>query len=241
MAQNQTSTGARRGLFEADQIVVHRVFETCHLLIAEAVMGSAVPEEFLGALTANESGGRRDASCFEPAVYGRLKAVAIGQSACYGSLTWPEISAALNSNVAAFGPQLRQPLAIPETVQEAPRALSDAQDHTLRRFATSWGFTQIMGYHVIRKAATIEILLDAHLHFRLAVEILNDFAKGFHLLPRRDFAPLFRCWNTGRPDGKTFDPEYVLKGMRRLELYKLLLLPAGDKRTVPANARGRQL
>jgi len=31
---------------------------------------------------------------------------------------------------------------------------------------------------------------------------------------------LFRCWNTGRPDGKTADPAYVENGLRRMEIYR---------------------
>ena len=41
-----------------------------------------------------------------------------------------------------------------------------------------------------------------------------------------EFAELFRCWNTGRPNGKTFDPNYVQNGLRRIEIYRRL--QAGD-------------
>jgi len=45
---------------------------------------------------------------------------------------------------------------------------------------------------------------------------------------------LFRCWNTGRPDGRTADPAYVENGRRRMEIYRELMAgrPAarfGDK------------
>jgi len=33
---------------------------------------------------------------------------------------------------------------------------------------------------------------------------------------------MFCCWNTGRPYGKTFDPDYVEKGLRRMRIYRQL-------------------
>lgn len=50
------------------------VFKRCDTMIEQAAKLSLAPPEFLGALTANESGGRRDAKRFEPAVYRHLQA-----------------------------------------------------------------------------------------------------------------------------------------------------------------------
>jgi len=33
-----------------------------------------------------------------------------------------------------------------------------------------------------------------------------------------DFEPLFRCWNSGNPKGKTFDPQYVPNGLSRMKI-----------------------
>ena len=102
-------------------------------------------------------------------------------------------------------------------------ALSVLEDAAIRRLATSWGLTQIMGYHMLGRPEPVEKLCDPAFHYRMAVQMIEEFAVRFHLDPQRDFEALFRCWNTGRPDGKTFDPAYAEKGMRRIEICRQLL------------------
>jgi hypothetical protein len=97
-------------------------------------------------------------------------------------------------------------------------ALSALEDAAIRRLATSWGLTQIMGYHMLGRPEPVEKLCDPAFHYRLAVRMIEDFAARFHLDPKSDFEALFRCWNTGRPDGKTFDPSYAERGIRRIEI-----------------------
>ncbi len=106
-------------------------------------------------------------------------------------------------------------------------ALSALEDAAIRRLATSWGLTQIMGYHMLGRPEPVEKLCDPAFHYRLAARMIEDFAARFRLDPRRDFEPLFRCWNTGRPDGKTFDPAYAENGMRRIEICRPLLAAPG--------------
>lgn len=101
-------------------------------------------------------------------------------------------------------------------------ALSALEDEAIRHLATSWGLTQIMGYHMLGRPEPVEKLSDPVFHYRLAARMVEDFAARFHLDPQRDFEPLFHCWNTGRPDGKTFDPSYAEKGMRRIEICRQL-------------------
>ena len=100
--------------------------------------------------------------------------------------------------------------------------LARAQDEALRELATSWGFTQIMGYHMVGRPGTTRDLLEPSFHYRVALSLLAQFAATYQLDVAREFAEMFRCWNTGRPDGQTFDPEYVEKGLRRMELYREL-------------------
>lgn len=105
-------------------------------------------------------------------------------------------------------------------------ALSALEDAALRRLATSWGLTQIMGYHMLGRPEPVEKLCEPAYHYRLAARMIEEFAARFHLDPQRDFEALFRCWNTGRPNGKTFDPAYAEKGMRRIEICRSLAAPA---------------
>jgi len=102
-------------------------------------------------------------------------------------------------------------------------ALSGLEDAAIRRLATSWGLTQIMGYHMLGRPEPVEKLCDPAFHYRIAAQMIEEFAAHFHLDPQRDFEALFRCWNTGRPDGKTFDPSYAEKGMRRIAICRQLL------------------
>lgn len=208
---------------EIDRIVVERVYDKCHCHIIRAIRGFSLPAEFLGALTANESSGNPNATCFEARVYGRLKAVANGQLPAFGSIGQKQLSSALQEDMA-----LREDLTEALTVTQGSRdgmakQAAEQQDRGLRELSTSWGFTQIMGYHVIGRKARIQALLDPQFHFQFAVELLTEFARQFHLRLSCDFEPLFRCWNTGRPDGNTFNPAYVAMGMRRMPVYRQIM------------------
>jgi hypothetical protein len=111
----------------------------------------------------------------------------------------------------------------------------------LRELATSWGFTQIMGYHVLGRHTAVHDLLEPRFHYRVAVQLISELAQTFQLDMAREFEKMFRCWNTGSPYGATFDPEYVAKGLRRLSIYRQLVkehvpaatadLPAGSGET----------
>lgn len=78
--------------------------------------------------------------------------------------------------------------------------------------ATSWGLTQIMGYHVEGEPSQ---LCDPDFALNMTETMLRGFQKQFKLDPT-DSESLFRCWNTGNPRGKTFDPEYVTNGLARM-------------------------
>ena len=207
--------------------------------LVEATRDSEIMPDFLAALTANESGGNPHAKRFELGVYQRLKDVAAGLLAGYGGVTKPlldkEIAKAQATARSSVGGSERppdgqavkpesdkaEPLTSASRPDQAPSTAEIADDF-IRRLATSWGLTQIMGYHVIGRGEPIERLLEPDFHYREAVELLEGFATRHHLDPRRDFEALFRCWNTGRPDGQTTDPAYAERGLQRIELYRQL-------------------
>ena len=97
--------------------------------------------------------------------------------------------------------------------------LRNLSDEALRGLATSWGPTQIMGYNAIAHGVDYLALDTPPVSMELTVKIILDDARRFRLDPSKDFGALLKCWNTGGPSGKTFDPLYVLKGMQRLRLY----------------------
>lgn len=208
----------------ADELIVRRVYERCQLAMARAVEGSLVRVDFLGALVANESGGNQDAAHFEEWVYRRLYEVAAGQEQALGSIGRAQLTTFLRANAEPAGAQFVAALPVDAGMEQAIRQLS-----------TSWGYTQIMGYQVIGRGERTATLLDPVFHFHLAVELLVGFARRFGLNLGADFEALFRCWNTGRPEGETSNPAYVALGLRRCALYRELM-----EQTAPPCGMGGQ-
>lgn len=208
---------------EAKLKLVRRVFTRCDEFIQEACRSSFLPAEFLGALTANESGGDIAAVRFEPSVYRHLKAVAAGESPRYGGICaqalCEELAEVLHPKTGEFHERFLNSALMVGQANE----LSRLADEALRELASSWGFVQIMGFHVIGRHANVRDLRDPRFHFHLAIQLLTEFAESHHLDLSREFEELFRCWNTGRPDGRTTDPAYVRNGLTRMELYRELM------------------
>ena len=104
--------------------------------------------------------------------------------------------------------------------------LQDKTPSELRALGTSWGLTQIMGYNAAAKGVRVgftgEEARAPETNLALAVEMLADFARRFHLDLARDFQALLHTWNTGSPDGRTFDPEYVPRALKRMGIYRQL-------------------
>jgi len=107
--------------------------------------------------------------------------------------------------------------------------LSGCRDSDVREFSTSWGLTQIMGYHLLNWGHNPDSLLDPKFNLDFATRLLANFAQAYNLDLRAEFEEMFRCWNTGHPyddaqtkrvEGKTTDPEYVPNGLRRMEIYR---------------------
>lgn len=162
----------------------------CHL--------SSVPEEFLGALVANETGGDPTKTRFEEKVFGEICAVCSGKRARYGSL--------------GAGALLPPPGIVPSGFKPGLDWLVD--------LSTSWGLTQIMGYQVLMFGRKLTSLTDPRENLSFATVLLAQFANRHHLDMRNEFTELFACWNTGGPDPtKTYDPNYCANGVARMVLY----------------------
>ncbi|MGH9358205.1 MAG: hypothetical protein ACRD22_06620 [Terriglobia bacterium] len=207
---------------------MQRIYERFHRYMATAIATTDLPAAFLAALTANESGGSPDTSCFEPEIYERLKFVVTGQAAAFGSISLEDLVSAFDQNFQGRDQKFQTWLTVSRPGPEAARIITKSEEEDLRAFATSWGLTQIMGYHVIGSRIALRDLVDPGSNYRHAVNLLTGFARHFGLSFGRDWEALFRCWNTGRPQGKTFDPEYVSKGLRRMNLYRQLASAEDD-------------
>lgn len=226
-SRSAESAGPRRGaapgasFSRSDLHLVQRAQERCGRFIAQACAGLEVPAEFLAALVANESGGDLGAARFEPSVYRHLKAVADGVAPVYGGIRAGDLADEVEEMLHPKTGNFHQHFLTERFAASHSDRLASLEDEALRELATSWGYTQIMGYHMVGRGAPRD-LLEPLLHFRVAIELLTDFAAYYRLDVRREFAEMFRCWNTGAPYGETFDPRYVETGLRRLEVYRAI-------------------
>lgn len=172
--------------------------------IDAACHSSSVPPAFLAALVVNESGGDPAAKRFEPEVLATIWKVLLGRKAAFGSIGRTQLLTYAQTGSPT----------IPCTL-----------DHSLLRLdglATSWGLTQIMGYNALGATAAesfADKLIDPATNLQKAISMLAAFAHQFQLDLAEESAELFRCWNTGRPDGETADPRYVDRGLARMKLY----------------------
>ena len=62
------------------------------------------------------------------------------------------------------------------------------------------------------------VLANPAVNLLTAVDLLEEFMHRFQLLPT-EFERLFKCWNTGSPVGRTYDPNYVANGLARIAAY----------------------
>jgi hypothetical protein len=203
-----------------ERALMLRIYEKWHVEIVNATRNSSISAPLVAALTANESGGDPDAHAFEPGVYGQLRAVIKGEQPVFGSIVAADLVRLAEEDIEAQAE--KSALQMIQEARQFPGVSPAVQEKVLRQMATSWGLTQIMGYQTIERKKTMRYLLNPASHYQFAVELLEELGRRFHLNPSKDAEPLFRCWNAGHPDGKTFDPDYVLRGVQRLRLYSVI-------------------
>jgi hypothetical protein len=218
--------GHSQTLRDAEASLMRKIFRRCHRAMVAAVGNTPLPVEFLVALTANESGGNPKASRFEPGVYTHLMAVAAGKSAAYGAITQRLLEQQMEAEARGKGADYHGLFLNEAFALNHSAALAGIAQEELRELATSWGFTQIMGYHVVGSSRTVQDLLNPDLHYPVTVRLLSEFGRAFRLDLSHDFEALLRCWNSGHPAGKTFDPLYVENGLRRMKEYDAMLKEA---------------
>jgi hypothetical protein len=187
----------------AELELMRQISKTMGDAIVSAFKASAIPTAFIAALVANESGGNPVASRFEAAAFADLALTFAGFKPAFGSIATQE----LETIMAGLAPA--------QVIMK------------LRNFTTSWGPTQIMGYQSIARHYPLSELTQISTHFKHTAELLAGFVAEWKLpivtaMPRETLAALFRCWNTGRPDGFTTDPEYLSKGFSRMMIYQNL-------------------
>jgi hypothetical protein len=190
-----------------DKALMEQLYAQYRAPIAAAAHSSSVPEALLAALIANESGGDPKAQRYEREVFLTLAEVLLGKRAQY------------------FPAGAHHPLGVQDLLPFVePPGITMAFPTGLGRLselATSYGLTQIMGWHALEFSKPFSVLLnDPRGQLDFTVTLLSYFAERYQLDPAKEFAELFTCWNCGRPDGQTFDPHYVSNGLARMALYE---------------------
>lgn len=97
------------------------------------------------------------------------------------------------------------------------RKLLKYTDRELRQFATSYGPTQMMGYHCLQINCSISDLKGSY-HLQWAVTWMEE--NYGHYARRGNWEACLRIHNTGRPDGKTYHANYVRNGLIRMDYYE---------------------
>lgn len=198
---------------------MERIYRDWHALLAAECAASSVPESFLAGVIANESAGKSDSKRFEPAVFTHLKDVVLGTRAAYTPAG------------------IKRPLARADLVAYCDPGVAEergsfaASLECLHHLATSWGLTQIMGWHLVefQSGLGMTYLGTAKGNVNFALRLLAWFAEHYGLDVGKDFGDLYDCWNTGDPmRGRvsTFDPNYVPNGLKRQALYDGIALAA---------------
>ena len=185
-----------------------RIREQWGAAIAAACANSSVPQAFLAALIANESGGDANLARFEPSEFALVCQVFSGLR--------PSLQVTGISN--ALGPLDLWP--IYKTASFA------AGLEMAKVLASSFGLTQIMSWHFLALGytglapipasqldATLRLMAAAAPHFDLDLAMPDEAAV----------AEWFTWWNCGNPAGKTFDPNYESNGVERMLIYAALL------------------
>jgi len=190
-------------------------------LLAAVVQSSSVKPEFLAALIANESGGDPNAKRFEPGVFAALGEVLLGYKASYGSIGAEDLLLfAVPAPVSSDGPGDDR---AEGDALSAARHVFTGQVQRMASLATSFGLTQVMGYESIAFHTNgVEALQNPLSSLVITVKMLSQFASRFGLDLSKDFSAAFTCWNTGRPHSPTADPQYVPRGLERLQIYQHL-------------------
>jgi hypothetical protein len=185
---------------------------------------TSFPTAFWAALTANESGGHLARGIApekiqrkEPKVFVHLCLVAAGFDASWGSITGQSFLDELKEDCRPDDFHLSQ---MPSNLA----SLADLPLSGIVKFASSWGFTQLMGYHALAwRGITLREIQQPDTHYRCASNLMAGFCGRFGLDPTKDFEEMARCWNTGQPSGvATYDPNYIPNLLNRMLLWQSL-------------------
>lgn len=188
-------------------LIASKIFAALGPDIAVAVAGTAVRPEWLAGLIAME----------DPALY-----------------KWPDPrSTRFESGVFAKLKAVRSRLKVWVRGYNGitPDHLRGLSDEALRNLATSWGYTQIMGYYVLTlfKGRSLAELRDPKKHLVFAVTMMRATAQVWITSGR--FDQIAHIWNAGSaykvvkgvPQYRTYSPYYVYNCLAVADAYRKVL------------------
>lgn len=194
--------------------IARQIKDRFGLKIAQAVAGTPVPAQFVAGLIAVEAGKDRKGQISETSTRFEPGVFAKLQQVRDGKRSqWSAIKR--------------------QDIQDSP-------DLALKALATSYGLTQVMGWHCIHNLhCTVGDLRDPEKHLGYAVKLLmlNSADGDFE---RQEYVGEFREWNSGNEQGKTYDPDYthnaglVMYAYAALPDTQTVVEPAPVVATVPA-------
>jgi hypothetical protein len=92
----------------------------------------------------------------------------------------------------------------------------DASDEALKNLARSWGPFQLMGYKCLQLGINVhDVRGEQSIYY--GIKWINEDYGNY--LRKGEFEQAFRIHNTGSPTGKTYDPDYVKKGLERIQFF----------------------
>lgn len=174
-------------------------------LIHDACVGSLVPEDFLGGFVGVEAGVDKN---------GQIRTAATR----FEPGVYHHLIAVRDGLLHSY-----------DNVTHAD--IAGANDDAIKNLATSFGITQIMGWHCIHNLnCTIDELRDPNIHLHFAVQLLQ--ITGGAYLRHGDFSSVLHIWNSGTANGKTYDPNYVYNALAVKAKYTPFLVVSSDQSAV---------
>ena len=95
-------------------------------------------------------------------------------------------------------------------------------DVDIHNLSSSYGLTQIMGYESLSLNFPLPNLDIPETHFRIASLVMGQFLTHWGLNPTKDFDKMAHSWNSGRPGGATWDPNYTSNLLTRKSIWEAL-------------------
>jgi hypothetical protein len=180
--------------------------------IADACRHSSVPPAFLAALISNEAG--KYSRTHPDVISGKFKAGDVNENATrFEPGVYEDLISLRDRGYCFVGGKRRS------TYNNITRAdIATATDEHIKALSRSYQITQIMGWSMVKMLkGTLADLKSSEKHLPLAVERL-EIVAGPQLRAHR-FDQVLRIWNTGSPNGKTYDAAYVPNGLAVMDAY----------------------